>query len=134
VDLGESSERALDAISIVNPVDTSLEGIEVLLIGVVVLVVVIVVLIPVLLFGLELILLGLLVAAGTATRALFGRPWLVQACPSEGSDGALAWEVKGWRRSGELIEEVATELAAGHTPSPVRLGGESLSTAQLPPP
>lgn len=119
MDLGESSEKALDAISIVNPVDISLEGIEVLLIGIVVLVIVIVVLIPVLLFGLELILVGLLAAAGLATRALFGRPWLVQACPSESSADALAWEVKGWRRSGELIEEVATELAAGQTPSPV---------------
>jgi len=32
--------------------------------------------------------------------------------------GTLAWEVKGWQRSGEPIETVAAELAAGPTPSP----------------
>ena len=32
----------------------------------------------------------------------------------------LAWEVKGWQRSGKLIETVAAELAAGLTPSPAK--------------
>jgi hypothetical protein len=71
------------------------------------------------LFGIELIIAGLIVAAGIVTRSVFGRPWIVLATPAADPAGALAWEVKGWRRSGQLIEEVTAELTAGLTPSPL---------------
>lgn len=74
--------------------------------------------VPLLLFGIELIVLGLLIAAGIAARGLLGRPWVVQAVPSGDPAGALAWEVRGWRRSSQLIESVSSELASGLTPSP----------------
>jgi hypothetical protein len=120
VRLGERSEQALDAgwFVPVSDIGTS-EGLEVLLGAIVAAVVIAVIVIPLLLFGIELIIAGLVVAAGILARSAFGRPWIVHAIPSANPAGALAWEVKGWRRSARLIEEVATELAAGLTPSPV---------------
>lgn len=82
-------------------------------------VVIAVIVIPLLLFGIELIVAGLVVAAGIVARSMFGRPWIVLATPSANPAGALAWEIRGWRRLARLIEEVSTELAAGLTPSPV---------------
>jgi hypothetical protein len=120
VRIGEDSEQALGVLWSIPPVDVGgFEGIEVLLAVVVAAVVIVVIAIPLLLFGIELILAGLLVAAGIVARSMFGRPWIVLAASSADPDGALAWEVKGWRRSGRLIDQVVAELAGGHTPSPI---------------
>jgi hypothetical protein len=111
----------LDAAWSIPAVDVgNLEGLEVLIGGIVVAIVIAVILIPLLLFGIELIVVGLLVAGGIVARSALGRPWIVRATPYANPAGALAWEVKGWRRSVELIETVATELAAGLTPSPTK--------------
>ncbi len=83
------------------------------------LVVIALVLVPLLLFGIELILLGLLVAAGIVGRTLLGRPWIVQAIPSDDKADTLTWPVVGWRRSTRVIKEVATSLEAGRNPAPV---------------
>jgi hypothetical protein len=91
----------------------------VLLGGIIAAVVIAVIVIPLLLFGIELIIAGLVVAASIVARSIFGRPWIVLATPSADPAGALAWEIKGWRRSAQLIEQVASELAGGLTPSPV---------------
>lgn len=87
--------------------------------GIVAAVVIAVIAIPLLLFGIELILASLLVAAGITARSMFGRPWIVHATSSADPAGALAWEVKGWRRSEQLIDQVVAELAGGLTPSPI---------------
>lgn len=119
VALGKGSEQALDDAFSIPAVDIgNLEGLEVLAVGIVAAIVIAVIVIPLLLFGVELIIAGLLVAGGIIARSALGRPWIVHATPSANPAGALAWEVKGWRRSGELIETVAAELAAGLTPSP----------------
>jgi hypothetical protein len=81
-------------------------------------VVVAVVLIPLLLFGIELIIVGFVVAAGILARSLLGRPWVVQAIPIGRASDSLAWRVRGWRRSGRLIDEVAASLANGLAPAP----------------
>jgi hypothetical protein len=119
VSLGKGSEQTLDAAWSIPAVDVgNLEGLEVLIGGVVAAVVVAVIVIPLLLFGVELIVAGLLVAGSILAHSALGRPWIVLATPSADPAGALAWEVKGWQRSGELIETVVAELAAGLTPSP----------------
>jgi hypothetical protein len=124
VNLGKGSEQALDAAWSIPAVDVeSAEGLEILIGGIVAVVIVAVIVIPLLLFGIELIIVGLIVAGGIVARSAFGRPWIVQATPSGTSTGALAWEVRGWRRSATLIEEVAAELAAGLTPSPTEASG-----------
>jgi hypothetical protein len=91
-----------------------------LLAGIVVAIVLALVVIPLLLFGIELIIASLVVAAGIVARSVLGRPWIVQAIPSGNLSGTLSWEIKGWHRSAQLINEVATELAAGLTPSPAQ--------------
>lgn len=83
-------------------------------------VVVAIVVVPLLLFGIELIVLGLLVAVGVVGRTLLGRPWVVQAVPAADGTDPLTWRVVGWRRSGRLIEEVATSLEAGFDPAPAQ--------------
>jgi hypothetical protein len=101
------------------PVDVGpLEDFGLVLAGIVALIVVIVIVIPLLLFGIELIILGLLVAAGIVARSALGRPWIVEAVPGNGESDALAWEVKGWRRSNRLIDEVSAAIVAGSTPPP----------------
>lgn len=77
------------------------------------------ILLPLILFGVELMVAGLLVALGIASRATFGRPWVVKATPRSGSGEALAWEVQGWRRSGKVVDQIAASLAAGLPPNPV---------------
>ncbi len=92
----------------------------VMLASIVVGVVFVFVLIPLLLFGIELIIAGLVVAGGIAARSVLGRLWIVQAIPKGNPSDTLSWEIKGWRRSGQLIEDIAAELSAGLTPSPAR--------------
>jgi hypothetical protein len=83
-------------------------------------VVVAVVVVPLVLFGVELTIVRLLVAGGIVARSALGRPWVVVATPSADPADALAWEVRGWRRSSQLIEEVEAELAAGINPSAIK--------------
>jgi len=92
----------------------------VLLASIVVGIILVLIVIPLLLFGIELILAGLVLAAGIVARSALGRPWIVLATPSGNPSDALHWEIKGWRRSAQLIDEVATQLAAGLTPSPTQ--------------
>ncbi len=94
-----------------------LEGVEIIIGCILAGIVVAIIVIPLLLFGFELIIAGLLLAAGVVARSAFGRPWTVLAVPGDERSVALAWEVKGWRRSTQLIDEVAAELSAGRTPS-----------------
>jgi hypothetical protein len=89
--------------------------------------VVAVVLIPLLLFGIELIIVGLVLAAGILGRGLLGHPWVVQATPVDVADQSLAWRGVRWRRSGRLIDEVATSLSHGLEPAPAE-AAEVIST------
>lgn len=115
--VGPAAGQALEGAWYV-PVDVGpLEDLGLLLAGVVILVVIAVIVIPLLLFGIELIITGLVVAAGIVARSALGRPWIVVATPSANPADALAWEVKGWRRSGQLVEAVAAEVTGGHVPS-----------------
>lgn len=82
-------------------------------------VVALLVVIPLLFFGVELIVFGVLVAGGLTARVASRKPWIVEATSydSLASDRQLEWRVRGWRRSGELIEQVASDLAAGREPT-----------------
>jgi hypothetical protein len=102
----------------------SFEGLEALAVLAVVAIVIAVVIVPLVLFGVELVIAGLVVAAGIAARVALGRPWIVVATSDSDTAGALAWEVKGWRRSGQLIEDVAAELAAGVAPASIASPGQ----------
>jgi hypothetical protein len=105
----------------------SFEDLGVLAALAVAVVVIAVVIVPLVLFGVELMIVGLLVAGGIVARSAFGRPWVVVATPSADPAGALAWEVRGWQRSSQLIEEIEAELAAGITPSTKKGGDQAMA-------
>ncbi len=74
--------------------------------------------IPILLFGVELIIVGILLAAGVVAHTLLGQPWVVEATSTDPltSGRSLEWRVRGWRKSGQLIREVVSDLSAGREP------------------
>lgn len=79
----------------------------------------VVLLIPILFFGIELIILGALMAGGILGRVVLRRPWVIEAKSSDPLTPGrlLEWRVRGWRKSGRLINQVIADLAAGREPS-----------------
>jgi hypothetical protein len=84
--------------------DAGLFGIAVLAVGILVLV-----FLPFVFFVLELLLLPLYILY----RVVRGKPWIVEA--RSGSE-VLRWAVRGWRRSGETVCQVARSLELGERP------------------
>jgi hypothetical protein len=74
---------------------------------------VLVVVFPIVAVTIELVLLLVLFVAGLVGRIVFKRPWHVIA---RSDDRELRFPVKGWRESGERVEDVADALAAGREP------------------
>lgn len=68
--------------------------------------------VPVFLAVVELTILAVLVAGGVVVRLLLRRPWIVDVQRLDAYDGG-SWEVVGWRRSGELVTALATQLQRG---------------------
>lgn len=68
------------------------------------------VVIPVIAFTLELVLVLVLFLGGIAGRVLFRRPWTVRAGSAHREH---RWQQVGFRRSGQLRDEVADALAGG---------------------
>jgi hypothetical protein len=85
---------------------------------IVALVAAVLVVIPVLFFGFELIILGALLAGGLVSRVVLRKPWVIEATAVDPltSGRQLQWQVRGWRRSRRLIDEVASDLSAGREP------------------
>jgi hypothetical protein len=116
---GDDAEDTLDTAWAVSAFDVGgFDSIATLLGGIVLIVVLAVILVPLFVFGVELVIAGVVLAVGIVARSAFGRPWIVRATPTADPAAALAWKVRGWRRSEQLIEEIATELGAGLMPSP----------------
>jgi hypothetical protein len=60
-------------------------------------------------------------------RVALGRPWTVEARREDARRPQFRWKVVGWRRSGEVVDEVADALERGERePRPV---GAKLVTA-----
>ena len=76
------------------------------------------ILIPILFLGIELIVVGALLAAGVMARTVLRQPWVVEARSSDAvaPERRLEWRVRGWRKSGKLIGQVASDLSAGRKP------------------
>lgn len=74
--------------------------------------------VPILFFGIELIILGALLAAGVIARTVLRQPWMIEARSTGPLTSArrLEWSVRGWRNSGRLIDQVASDLSAGREP------------------
>lgn len=76
------------------------------------------ILLPVLFFGIELIILGALLAAGVIARTVLRQPWVIEATSTDSLTPGrqLEWSVRGWRNSGKVIAQVASDLSAGREP------------------
>jgi hypothetical protein len=74
--------------------------------------------IPVLFFGIELIILGVLLAGGVMTHTVLGQPWVIEASSTDplAPGRHLEWRVRGWRKSGKFMAQVASDLSAGRNP------------------
>jgi hypothetical protein len=79
---------------------------------------VVLVLVPVVFFGLELVVLGALLSGGVIARTVFRQPWVIEARSTDpvSSGRRLEWRVRGWRKSGRLIAQIASDLSAGREP------------------
>lgn len=75
------------------------------------------VVIPSLVFLIHYLVFWLIVAATIVSRALSGRPWIIEM---EEADGyrVRAWRVTGWRASDRVIAELARAVQYGATPVP----------------
>ena len=64
-------------------------------------------------FVVEVVVLAIALAVTLAAKFLFRRPWFVEAVATGDSSTRRRWAVVGWKRSGEIIDEVARSLEAG---------------------
>lgn len=92
--------------------DDLVGGVVGAIVVIVVIAVVLVLVVPLLVTVLEVLLVLLLAVLGGVARVVLRRPWVVEATPATGP-GRLRWKVVGWRRSGEVVDAVAQQLAAG---------------------
>jgi hypothetical protein len=67
---------------------------------------------PLVAIAIEIVLIGIGLLATVAGRVVLRKPWTVRAV-ARGHEHT--WKVRGWRASGERIDEVATALAGGFT-------------------
>lgn len=92
------------------------------LLGMLTLVLFFVVILPLFLAVVEAMALVVAVLLGVAARLVLRRPWIVQA-GRVGHPGWVAWKVVGWRRSGEVVDEIARRLQAGRRDIDIDLPG-----------
>jgi len=74
------------------------------------------ILLPLIGVAFELIVLLVLLWSGIVGRVFFGRPWVVVAADLDDPERAAAFAVKGWRRSGEAVEELVKAIAVTGQP------------------
>jgi hypothetical protein len=80
------------------------------------LILIVFVVLPLLGVALELIAVIFLLCSGLIGRLFLGRPWIVEAAPRDGEGAPLVFPIKGWRRSGEVADQLAREIEATGRP------------------
>ena len=74
------------------------------------------VLLPLIGVAFELIVLLVLLWSGIVGRVVFGRPWIVMAADLDDPERSAAFAVKGWRRSGQAVEELVRAISVTGRP------------------
>jgi hypothetical protein len=87
----------------------------------------IVIFLPLLGVALELIVVLLIFSSGIVGRVVFGRPWTVEAINLDDDKRSIAFGVKGFRKAGRGVEELATILAAGGPPDRLSEGSPDVA-------
>jgi hypothetical protein len=85
------------------------------------------VLLPLIGVALELIVLLVLLWSGIVGRVLFGRPWVVVAANLDDPQRSAAFAVKGWRRSGQAMEELSRAISIDGPPESL-ISGEPIGS------
>jgi hypothetical protein len=78
---------------------------------------------PLLGIAFELVLLFVVLSSGIVGRVLLRRPWIVEATNLDHPERSTTFGVKGWRRSGQAIEELARTIPATGLPPKLAAGG-----------
>jgi len=87
--------------------DDFLAGIALAVVVVLATVLVVVVILPLLGLALELVLLVALFASGLFGRVFLHRPWTIEAVSLDRPDVSITFAVRGWRRSGRAVLDLA---------------------------
>lgn len=69
--------------------------------------------VPFFVFVVEILIVILAVVVGVVVRVVFRRPWLIDAVSKDGAESELVWAVVGYRRSREVIDEIARQIEVG---------------------
>lgn len=104
---------AYDGFSIFDVVDDSGWAGIAIAVGLVLLVLIF---LPLLGVAFELVLLLLVFSSGIVGRVVLGRPWTVEAVNLGDGERTVAYGVKGFRRAGRAVEELATALSVSGPP------------------
>jgi hypothetical protein len=84
--------------------------------GFVLVVVVVFVFLPLIGVAFELVLVFLVLSSGLVGRVFLRRPWAVEAINLDHPERSAAYPIKGWRRSGEAIQELTRAIPANGAP------------------
>jgi len=85
-------------------------------IGVIIVVLVLIfIAIPLLVAIVDFVIVIGIALLGIGARIVLRRPWVVEA--SAGGGLTFRWRVVGWKASGERVDEIAKQIAAGATPT-----------------
>jgi hypothetical protein len=112
----------LDGLFLPDVFDGGLAGLAILVVAAAIAIVVVVVLLPLIGLVLELLLLLLLLSSGVFGRVVLGRPWTVEAIDLDDGERSVAYAVKGFRRAGQAVEELANAVAADGPPERLTAG------------
>ncbi len=123
---GAALEVGLDAFSWADVTDS----IWLTVAGAVLVALIVLVALPLIGVALELVFLIALFSSGILGRVLLRRPWIVEAANLSHPERSAAVAVKGWRRSGRAIDELATAISASGLPQ--RLSGGTPIAANNP--
>ncbi|MDQ3985183.1 MAG: hypothetical protein M3280_01625 [Actinomycetota bacterium] len=81
--------------------------------GVLAVLVVVIFVLPLFIFIVELLLILLLVIITLVGTTLLRRSWIIEAVPSDRRARIKRWKVTGWRRSNQVMDEIAKSLESG---------------------
>jgi hypothetical protein len=114
----KDSDGSLDAFWVIDVADSLWVGIALA----VVVILIVFLLLPLIGVALELILLLALLGSGIVGRVVLRRPWTVEAANLGDEMQSAAYAVKGWRRSGRAVDEIATAIQAAGPPAHIAEG------------
>jgi hypothetical protein len=104
----------------------SAAGLAILAATVIVLLLLFFVLLPLIGLLLELLVLFVVLSSGLFGKLLLGRPWTVEARNLDDPERSVAYAIKGYRRAGDAVTELASAIGAVGPPERLTAGERTL--------